>query len=217
MLAKKAETRNELDARHLRGDPLCELKLLVVGRGGAGKTTLLRCLAGDPAFVNEPATHSINIRELNFQCPSGLVRARAWDFGGQEILHATHQFFLTERSLYLLVLEPRSGMAERDAEYWLRLIENLGGHSPVIVVGTKSRTHPVAIDELKLRRKFPFIVDFVRTEALSGGGIAELHAILIETIEKRMPDVWTSFPTRWFKIKDAIAGMTENFLSYRQY
>jgi len=26
-----------------------------------------------------------------------------WDFGGQEIYHATHQFFLTHRSLYLLL------------------------------------------------------------------------------------------------------------------
>src|SRR5438034_8589213 len=155
MLAKKAETRNELDARHLRGDPLCELKLLVVGRGGAGKTTLLRCLAVVPAFVNEPATHSISIRELNFQCPSGLVRTRAWDFGGQEILHATHQFFLTERSLYLLVLEPRSGLAQRDAEYWLKLIETQGGGSPVIVVLNWSHGRRWRVDEVRLRRKFP--------------------------------------------------------------
>ena len=32
------------------------------------------------------------------------VRLNVWDFGGQEIMHATHQFFLTTRSLYLVVL-----------------------------------------------------------------------------------------------------------------
>ena len=30
-----------------------------------------------------------------------------WDFGGQEIYHATHQFFLTRRSLYVLVDDTR--------------------------------------------------------------------------------------------------------------
>ena len=57
MLAKKAETRNDLDARHLRGDPLCELKLLVVGRGGAGKTTLVKGIAeGFQAAEGEDVT-----------------------------------------------------------------------------------------------------------------------------------------------------------------
>jgi internalin A len=36
-----------------------------------------------------------------------------WDFGGQEIMHATHQFFLTRRSLYLLVLSGRGAQRIR--------------------------------------------------------------------------------------------------------
>ena len=32
-------------------------------------------------------------------------------------MHATHQFFLSKRSLYILVLD---GRKEEDAEYWLR-------------------------------------------------------------------------------------------------
>ena len=50
-----------------------------------------------------------------------------WDFGGQEIMHATHQFFLTQRSLYLLVINGREGGEDADAEYWLKLIESFGG------------------------------------------------------------------------------------------
>jgi internalin A len=47
-------------------------------------------------------------------------------------MHATHQFFLTTRSLYLLVLNGRQGREEADAEYWLNLIATFGGDSPVI-------------------------------------------------------------------------------------
>jgi internalin A len=52
-------------------------------------------------------------------------------------MHSTHQFFLTERSLYLLVLNGRQGHEDEDADYWLELIQSFGGNSPVIVVLNK--------------------------------------------------------------------------------
>ncbi|HLL77508.1 MAG TPA: COR domain-containing protein [Pyrinomonadaceae bacterium] len=205
------ETRDE------KGTPLLELKLLLIGRGRAGKTTLVKRLAGEDPDAHESETHSISIRELTLGCERGQVRARAWDFGGQEILHATHQFFLSERSLYLLVLEPRTGLAQRDAEYWLKLVETQGGGSPVIVVLNWSRARRWQVDEVKLRRKFPFIVDFIRTDALYGDGIEELRGKINEVVEARMPDVWLPFPKRWREIKDEVSGMQENFLTYEQY
>lgn len=80
------------------------------------------------------------------------VRLNTWDFGGQEIMHATHQFFLTQRSLYVLVLNGREGGEEEDAEKWLKLIESFGTegsaegdrkHAPVIVVLNKINEAPV--------------------------------------------------------------------------
>ena len=32
-----------------------------------------------------------------------------------------------------------------------------------------------------------------------------------------MTDVWAPFPIRWREIKDAVAGMKDNFLTYAQY
>jgi internalin A len=208
--------RYYFESHNEKGSRLQEVKLLVVGRGKAGKTTLVKRLAGEVPDTYESETHSIAIRELMLSCPSGDVRAHAWDFGGQEILHSTHQFFLTDRSLYLLVLEPRTGMAQRDAEYWLKLIETQGSASPTIVALNWSHDRPWRIDEIRLRRKYPFIVDFVSTDALHGDGIEKLRETIVKTVEK-MPEVWLPFPRRWREIKDAVAGMRDNFLSYRQY
>jgi internalin A len=200
-----------------KGRPLLELKLLLVGRGQAGKTTLLKQLAGAEPDPNEQETHSIAIRELMVRSRNQAVRTRAWDFGGQEILHSTHQFFLTERSLYLLVLEPRSGLAQRDAEYWLKLIETLGGGSPAIVALNKSYPRKWHVDEVKLRRKFPFIEAFISTDALQGTGIDTLRKTIEKTVDERMKDVWLPFPVRWREIKDAVSGMRQNFLTYNQF
>jgi internalin A len=205
------------ESRGSKGRPLLELKLLLVGRGKAGKTTLVKQLAGEKPSARESETHSIAIRELTLACPQGSVRTRAWDFGGQEILHSTHQFFLTERSLYLLVLEPRTGLAPQDAEYWLKLIETQGGGSPVIVVMNHSHGRRWPIDQVKLRRKYPFIVDFIWTDALHADGIENLRSTILRTVEERMPDVWLPFPIRWRTIKDRVAGMSENFLTYDDY
>ncbi len=209
--------RYYFESQKEKGRALLELKLLLVGRGKAGKTTLVKQLAEERPDEHESETHSIAIRELTLGCPRGQVRTRVWDFGGQEILHSTHQFFLTERSLYLLVLEPRTGLAQRDAEYWLKLVETQGASSPVIVVMNWSHGRRWRVDEVKLRRKFPFIVDFLSTDALHGDGIEELRRVLINAVEQRMRDVWLSFPNRWREIKDAVAGMHDNFLTYKQY
>ena len=85
--------------RGAEGRALREVKLIVVGWGKAGKTTLVKRLAGEPMHPNEPETHGIMIRPLTLHCTDGELRARVWDFGGQHVLHAIHEFFLTTRSL----------------------------------------------------------------------------------------------------------------------
>ena len=104
-----------------------EVKVLLVGEGGSGKTSLVKRLMGQGFDPNESQTHGINIRHKDFAPPtpgSDPVHVRFWDFGGQEIMHATHQFFLSQRSVYVLVLDARK---EEAAEYWLKHIESFGG------------------------------------------------------------------------------------------
>ena len=91
---------------------------------------------------DEISTEGFDITDWNVNI-SGLehtnnISIHLWDFGGQEIYHSTHQFFLTTRSIYLYVLETRRDESLDDFYYWLNIIKLLGGNNPVIVVVNKS-------------------------------------------------------------------------------
>lgn len=209
--------------------PLNEAKLILVGRGGVGKTCLLKRLIHGTFDECEPETPGIEIQPWEIKLSDGeKVRLHVWDFGGQEILHATHQFFLTERTVYLLVLSGREGTATHDAEYWLQLIRSFGGDSPVIVALNKSHQHPFDVNRGLLLEKYTQIVAFIRTDCqhtVEGSlapngrgamGIEELHGSIIgatANLEHRKAD----FPTDWFEIKERLAGMQENFVTWDDY
>ncbi|XP_037707527.1 leucine-rich repeat serine/threonine-protein kinase 1 isoform X1 [Drosophila subpulchrella] len=67
----------------------------------------------------------------------GPVVFRTWDFGGQKEYYATHQYFLSKRSLYLVlwrISDGHKGLAE--LLQWLGNIQARAPNSPVIIVGT---------------------------------------------------------------------------------
>ena len=87
-----------------------EAKLLLVGEGGTGKSSLLRALRGQDFDPHLSTTHGVDILPVSLPCPGcdGVdLTLNVWDFGGQQIYHTTHQFFMTRRSLYLLVWNAR--------------------------------------------------------------------------------------------------------------
>ena len=67
------------------------------------------------------------------------MRLSAWDFGGQQIYHATHQFFLTNRSLFLLLWSSRAGWEQGNLRYWLDIITARAPESPIVLGGHACR------------------------------------------------------------------------------
>jgi internalin A len=104
-----------------------EAKLILVGAAAAGKTTLSNKIR-NPNFILNPTqemTRGIEVEKWGFSYnDTQNFVANIWDFGGQDIMHSTHRYFLTERSLYLLVVDIRA--EDTDYFYWLNIIELLG-------------------------------------------------------------------------------------------
>jgi len=204
--------RTRGEARELR-----EGKLILVGHGGVGKSSLVDRLLYKRFDKDKAKTEGIAIEQWPVQVCDGQVRLHIWDFGGQEIMHATHQFFLTRRSLYLLVLSGREGHEDQDIEYWLKLIESFGGdESPVIVVQNKIDAHPFELNMRALRGKYPQIREFIKTDCESGAGIDGLREAVCAAVGD-VPGVYDRFPANWFGIKDRLAGMPDNYLSFERY
>ena len=192
--------------------PLNEAKLLIVGQGSVGKTSLINRLLHDRFNPHENKTEGISIQSWQI----GEIQLNVWDFGGQEIMHATHQFFLTKRSLYLLVLDTRQADAENRLEYWLKIIQSFGGDSPVIVVGNKADQQALDLDQRGLEGKYPSIKAFVETSCKKGDGIDNLKAT-ITTEVNQLEHIKDELPLSWFDLKKLLEKTKRDYMPYPEY
>lgn len=140
--------------------PLNRVRAIFLGYGDAGKTSLIRALHGEPVVEGlEPMTPGIAIRD--WSVPDTDIKASFWDFGGQVMAHATHQFFLRSSCVYVLVISARAEInATEQAEYWLQHVRAFGNDAPVLIVGNKFDQTPVHLDMALLCEKYPNIVGF---------------------------------------------------------
>src|SRR5262249_31983516 len=144
---------------------------------------LVKRISGHKMDLTEPETHGILISPLTLHCADGDLKARVWDFGGQVILHSMHEFFLTARSLYLLVIEQRNDRAEADAKYWLQLIRSYAPKAPVVVALNKSRGVAGPLDKESLEKLYGPVLAWVPTECLPDEDSPEASATIAKLLK----------------------------------
>jgi internalin A len=206
--------------------PLNEVKLILVGRGGAGKTSTVQALQNKPFNETEESTPGIALCDWTMEgCKKGPVTAHVWDFAGQVITHALHQFFFSMRSVYVVVLTGRENNERDDAEYWLRLIkafgtDEQGNGPPVIVALNKWDKHGCrpSVDRGALQERYPFIRGFVEVDCKTFKGIPKLKAALCREVD-RLPWVREPFPSAWDKVRRALTSGRKKraHLTYAEY
>jgi len=139
---------------------------------------LLRVLRGEQFNPQEPTTHGLETNRLEIAHPSETnvtMQLNTWDFGGQQIYHATHQFFLTNRSLFLLAWDAQMGFEAGQLYYWLDTLTALAPDSPVLLVATHIDERDVDIPLTKLRYHYPQIIGQCEISSQTGQGFDALR------------------------------------------
>lgn len=195
-----------------------EYKVLLVGNGGVGKTCLVERMVYDSFEQKHLSTHGIALEqyrdeENNLTFPFIL---NLWDFGGQDIYHATHRLFMQSNAIYLALWDENTlaneysevqedGQARPyenySLQYWLHYIRHQGGNSPIIVVKTKSaknnRFHP---QQQQIQEKYG-VSDFHQIDSgledWTENGFDRLTFFIKESIKKlgqkqELPEHWAS-------------------------
>ena len=201
------------------GQTLYEGKILIVGQGGVGKTCLLRRLTINKFSEDQVSTEGIDIHLWKITAPNELkteMTLNVWDFGGQEIYHATHQFFLTQRSLYLLVWDARQEEEYGRIDYWLKTIQSFAEDSPVLIVMNKADERNKDLNFRELKENYSQIISSRKVSARNGAGIEELRKFIGKEAW-RLPLMGTFWPSSWLAIRRTLRSTPRYHLPYKNY
>ncbi len=197
-------------------DYLYEAKLLIVGEGGAGKTSLAKKIINpDYQLCEEDSTKGIEVLHWSFPRSDGnQFNVNIWDFGGQEIYHSTHQYFLTKRSLYLLVADTRK--EDTDFYYWLNVIELLSDNSPILIIKNEKQDRQREINVNQLRGEFENLKDVFATNLANN---RNLDKILSEAQHQlsQLRHIGQTLPKTWVKVRQALENDPRNYISLNEY
>lgn len=217
-------------------DVACEAKLLVVGEGEAGKTSLVRRLLNPEAELprGDEGTQGIDVRDWvvqevvrvrdggaestrhslapNAESPRELT-VHVWDFAGQEIAYPTHQFFLSRRSVYALVVSSRH---THMLDYWLNIIQLLSDASPVVLIDNQKGDQPSGTDPGKIKAAFSNVKTACATNLLTRRGLPETEMALRAEL-RALPLVGQVMPKSWKRVRDALAAEESSYITLARY
>ncbi len=196
--------------------PVAEAKVLLVGDPNSGKTTLYRRMYEphlDPPKP-EDRTPGIDIHPQKCTAKDGQsLRLNIWDFGGQEILHSTHQFFLTKRSVYILLINGSQNLSRLSDEYfrkWLGWIHLLGGESPILFFQNQIGGFGEQIGIVDFQAKFDQIKVLFAGDLLNQPDSAIPIREALEGYVKNLAIVNSNWKKRHLRIREELEALPKN-------
>ncbi len=192
-----------------------QAKLVLVGQGNSGKTFLVNNLLSEDSESYQGKTEGVEVRKLHVKHSANgeNMVLSVWDFGGQEIQHATHQFFLTNRSIFLLVWNARQDVGKRggNLQYWLEMIQSRAPESPVILIATHCDQEPARVSIDYWKDQFPNICGIVEVGNKTKKGIDEVLSSIQQTASQLdvIDEAWNR---RWLDARNAIKEINKPYI-----
>lgn len=201
-----------------KAKPLNELKVVFLGDGGAGKShTIARLMldGGQTKDFPNVSTPGIVIKDKEYKLGERNVQVHFWDFGGQDILHSMHRMFLTDRTLYVVMVNVRDGTQNERARYWLHNLRSFAGGAPVLLVLNQIDTNRNAkVNETDLSAMYPNLTEVVAMSALEDSP-ESVQENLIAVLKRQIgafPTLESPFLPAWSRLKDRLHGMEDYYI-----
>ncbi len=191
-----------------------DVRLILVGEAGMGKSSLLRALKQQSFDPELPVTHGIQVDTLRLTHPQRQGREltlSTWDFGGQQIYQATHQLFLTRRSIYLLVWNARQGPEVCHLHFWLDTINALAPKAPILLIATHADEWPPEINLPYYRKKYPQLVGQCIVSNKNSHGLDALKQQLLD-LTANATLVGQKWSQNWLAAERELSTRREQYL-----
>ncbi|CAH1247173.1 MFHAS1 [Branchiostoma lanceolatum] len=149
-LAQKSQATMKKHLRHpsaLADDVTTpfQVKGVILGLTEAGKTSLLNCMVKSQGHVEIETDRTIGVDVITYHDTKNNVKYEMYDFGGHQIYHYTHRFFLTRQALHILNVDLPGYKSEEFQERvgtWLTSVTSHVFNPTILVVGTKVDMFP---------------------------------------------------------------------------
>ena len=213
------------EERRSQGEtPLNEIKVVFLGNGDVGKThTIARLLRNgekpDDTFTGN-STPGIAISDKTYKIDGQDIRVHFWDFGGQDILYSMHRMFMTERTIYVVMVDARNESKGHQAREWLDTVKSFAGDAPVLLVINKTDQNPsVTVDENSLTGEYPNLKEVIYLSAKDFGK-QEFNKRFTDAMLKLIRESeWPKkrWPKTWKKVKDALQNLKTPYIRSEDY
>ena len=197
-----------------------ETRVLYLGEASAGKTSLIRRLHSEEINKDEVSTPRVEIRKRVISNAEGeQLRVHDWDFGGQVLMHAMHQFFLSENVVYVIVADMRR---EESVEYWLEYARVFGRGAPTLVLLNKvdllahGEQTPLKFDPEVVKKRYPFVLDFIKISCAEPTNLDEVKK-LVNKLCWRQQVLSGETPKSWFEVKELVQAENQDHISFAKF
>lgn len=212
---------NKIEDDYLEYVRLKDIKIALLGSGAVGKTSLVQrlCLSNPDddniALESVQTTHGVNIDyQMNLHNVWDKTNkkyedftAHFWDFGGQDKYRGINKLLLTDKAIYIIVLDSR---AQSMPDIWLEMVKIYAPNSKVILVANKIDENPrLNINFKYYCEKYPQLYNCLFKISckypVSGiNKIADISYAVKKIIEEQMNQIAPIGRIEWFKIQSEI-------------
>eukprot|EP00002_Diphylleia_rotans_P007232 TRINITY_DN1672_c0_g1_i3.p1 TRINITY_DN1672_c0_g1~~TRINITY_DN1672_c0_g1_i3.p1 ORF type:complete len:2182 (-),score=438.40 TRINITY_DN1672_c0_g1_i3:205-6750(-) len=148
------------------------------------------------------------------------ISTSIWDFGGQDIFHATHVFFLSYGALTIVLYNVAKGPKQSRLGQWLEMVEHTSPDARILIVGTcldqiskdqqAQRKVQCEIEIQEMKDRFSKIVfsGHIQVSNATGYGLSTLERMIYEE-SMNLPNIGKEVPRSYIKLKDYLQVMRE--------